>query len=94
MTDTVSKTRWTVSIKHRLTPGLHLHASTNMYLTCKKGEWVRRGRERGMKGEGWGERERELTEPFRSSQRKSEHKFSEAIYNSQLPGEGKSKAFN
>lgn len=50
VTDTVSKTRWTVPIKHRLTSGLHLYESTNLYLTCKKGEWVRRGRERGM---GW-----------------------------------------
>lgn len=51
--DTVSKTRWTVPIKHRLTSGLHLYASTNLYLTCKKGEWVRRGRERGMGGGGY-----------------------------------------
>lgn len=49
VTDPVPKTRWTVPIKQRLTSGLHLYASTNMYLTCKKGEWVRRGRERGMK---------------------------------------------
>lgn len=87
VTDTVSKTRWTVPIKHRLTSGLRLYESTNLYLTCKKREWVRRGRERGIGGGV-------LTEPFRSSQRKSEHKFSEAVYNSQLPGEGKSEASN